>query len=473
MMDEQTLCYQSIVHTADAIRNQTLSPVELMEAVLGRIAALQPTLNPYITILEDDARAAAIAAEQAIMRGEVLGPLHGIPFAVKDLTLTQGVRTTMGSPIAAHVVPSEDAIPVARLKQAGAILIGKTTTPEYGHKPFTDGPLFGRTLNPWGADVTCGGSSGGSAVAVATGMSPFALGTDGGGSIRIPAACCGVVGLKATLGAIPHVHAPDLFGNNSFIGPMTRSVDEARLLYTILAGPSRRDPYGQAPLPTPAPLPQDSLSGLTLGWMPTVGNPVSDPEVIGSAEKAVDLLQTMGATVETVHVDFAGLEESFLVMLQSALYSRLAPHLATFGDRIDPSLRITIEAGAQWSASDLQLAQAQRSDMFRQLQTRFETLDLLISPTLSAPPLPVDQDPHGDVTIANQSAGRLRGAWYPYTYPFNLTGHPALSLPCGATASGLPIGLQIVGPWHHDTRVLELAARLEAVLPWQQRRPPV
>ncbi len=472
-MNDQTLCYQSIVDTAEAIRKKALSPVELMDAVLRRIADLQSTLNAYITLLETQARAAAVSAEQAVMRGETLGPLHGIPFAVKDLTLTQGVRTTMGSPIAAQMVPTEDAIPVARLKRAGAILLGKTTTPEYGHKPFTDGPLFGRTLNPWRADVTCGGSSGGSAVAVATGMSPFALGTDGGGSIRIPAACCGIVGHKATLGAIPHVHAPDLFGNNSFIGPMTRSVEEARLLYDVLAGPSLRDPYGQTPLPTPEPFPKDSLSGMTFGWMPMVGNPVVDPEVIAAAEHAVELLQTMGASVETIHFDFAALEDSFLVILQSALHARLAPHLETFGDRIDPSLRITIEAGAQWSASDLQQAQAQRSETFRQLQKGFETFDLLISPTLSAPPLPVDQNPHGEVTIANQSAGRLRGAWYPYTYPFNLTGHPALSLPCGATASGLPIGLQIVGPWHSDTHVLDLASRLEALLPWQQQHPPV
>ncbi|ETW96378.1 MAG: hypothetical protein ETSY1_26820 [Candidatus Entotheonella factor] len=472
-MHDTALCDAAIATMVAQVRQKSISPVELMEAVLSRIAALEPRLNAYMTVLEESARNAAKEAEQALMRGDNLGPLHGIPFAVKDLTWTAGVRTTMGSAISEHFVPREDAIPVARLKQAGAILMGKTTTPEYGHKPFTDGPLFGRTINPWDASVTCGGSSGGSAVAVATGMTPFALGTDGGGSVRIPATCCGVVGLKPTLGAVPHIHAPDLFGNNSFIGPMTRSVADANLLFDLIAGPSPLDPYGQVPLPTLEPLPLDSLSGVTVGWMPTVGNPAIDPEVLASCENAVRFLEDMGAVVEPVCFDFFGLEESFLVMLQSALHSRLASRLAEFEDRIDPSLKITIEAGADWTASDLQRAQAQRSALFQQLQRGFESYDFLVSPTLSAPPLPVDQDPHGPVTIAGQSIPRIRGAWYPYTYPLNLTGHPALSLPCGLTAAGLPIGLQFIGPWHSESHLLDVAERLETVLSWGQRPPSV
>lgn len=415
-MNDTALWYASIAHLAQAIRDKTLSPVELMAAIFARIQALEPNLNAYITLLENEARQAARAAEAALMRGDELGPLHGIPFAIKDLTWTQGVRTTMGSPISESFIPSEDAIPVARLKHAGAILIGKTTTPEYGHKPLTDGPLFGRTLNPWNPAYTCGGSSGGSAVAVATGMSPFALGTDGGGSIRIPAACCGVVGLKATLGAIPHIHASDLFGNNSFIGPMTRSVSEARLLFDLLVGPSRLDPYGLGGAsPFSTSLPADSLAGVTVGWMPTVGNPAVDPEVLASCEHAVRELAHMGATVEQANFNFFALEDCFLVILQSALHSRLASHLDAFGDRIDPSLRTTIEAGAAWTASDLQQAQAQRSRLFQQLQRGFDTFDLLVSPTLSAPALSADQEPHGAVTIAQQSISRIRGGWYPYT----------------------------------------------------------
>ena len=222
-MTRSDLTDLSATELAASIRRKRVSPVELVDAVLARIDLSQASVNAFITVLHDAARAEAKAAEKAVMLGDDLGPLHGVPFSVKDLTYTAGVRTTMGSAIFENFVPSEDAVPVARLKHAGAILLGKTTTPEFGHKPLTDSPIFGVTRNPWDLSRTCGGSSGGAAAAIASGLGPLALGSDGGGSIRIPASCCGIVGLKATLGVVPHVHAPDLFGNNSFIGPMTRT----------------------------------------------------------------------------------------------------------------------------------------------------------------------------------------------------------------------------------------------------------
>src|SRR5882724_8496415 len=230
---------------AIAIRTRSISPVEAVESALARIDERRE-LNAFMAICADRARAEARRAETAIARGAPLGPLHGIPFSVKDLTNTEGVITTQGSGLFANNVPAADAVAVARARAAGAILIGKTTTPEFGHKPFTEGPFFGRTLNPWSYAHTCGGSSGGAAVAVAAGMGPMALGSDGGGSIRIPASCCGVVGLKATLGAIPHLQPPDLFGANSYVGPMARDVADTRLQFDTLEGPDRRDPYGQA-----------------------------------------------------------------------------------------------------------------------------------------------------------------------------------------------------------------------------------
>src|SRR5712692_5655730 len=230
---------------AQRIRTKQLSPVAVVDAVLQRIDALQPSVNAFITVTADEARDAARRAEAAVMAGERLGPFHGVPFSVKDLLFTKGVRTTMGSRIFADQVPAEDAVPVRRLQEAGAILIGKTTTPEFGHKPLTDSPLFGVTRNPWDLSRTAGGSSGGAAAAVATGQGPLALGTDGGGSIRLPAACCGIVGLKPTLGRVPNIHAGDLFSTVSYVGPMTRTVADAAACFDAIVGFDAGDPYSR------------------------------------------------------------------------------------------------------------------------------------------------------------------------------------------------------------------------------------
>jgi aspartyl-tRNA(Asn)/glutamyl-tRNA(Gln) amidotransferase subunit A len=397
--------------------------------------------------------------------------LHGIPFSVKDLTPTAGVRTTMGSPIFAGQVPAEDAVPVARARAAGAILVGKTTTPEFGHKPLTDGPLFGRTVNPWDHSRTCGGSSGGAAAAVALGMGPLAFGTDGGGSVRIPAACCGIVGLKATLGRIPNVHAPDSFANISYIGPMTRTVADNRLLHEVMAGPDPRDVHAIRPFGADQRLPGGRLEGVRIGWMARVGNRV-DRDVLAQGEAIVRLLEEMGAVVEPLEHDFARLEREFLIILQSGLSARLRRYLPEYGERIDASLRTTIERGSAWTAEDLQGAAMVRTELFRRLQKDFERYDFLLSPTLAAPALPATQDAFAPVIVDGEPAGDLRGAWYPYTWPFNLTGHPALSIPSGWSAAKLPTAVQIVGPFYAEARMFDLAARLEEARPWAHERPP-
>jgi aspartyl-tRNA(Asn)/glutamyl-tRNA(Gln) amidotransferase subunit A len=450
------------VELARAIRDRRVSPVEAVQAALDRIGE-RAELNAFITVTAEAALAAAKIAEQQVMAGDPLPLLHGVPYSVKDLTNTAGVRTTMGSAIFENFVPAEDAIAVARAKAAGAILIGKTTTPEFGHKQSTDAPIFGRTLNPIDPMVTCGASSGGAAVAVAAGMGPLALGTDGGGSIRIPAACCGIVGLKATLGAIPNLQPPDLFSANSYVGPMARDVADTSLLFDVLVGPDKRDPYGQA-APDPQRAPQN-LAGVKIAWLPRCGNHRLDSEVEAATTAAVSRMAALGAIVEEIELDFVSMEPSFLVILESGVASRVAPHLERFGDRLDPHLVVTVEKGMRHSAIALQQAGFARTDMFRRLQLLFQRFDLIVSPVLTAPPLPLgDQLPDGPVLIDGAPAGSLRGGWYPYAFPLNLTGHPAISLPCGGTRRGLPIGLQIVGRWHADRSLLGVAGILEGDL---------
>jgi aspartyl-tRNA(Asn)/glutamyl-tRNA(Gln) amidotransferase subunit A len=450
------------VEMAAAIRSKALSPVEAVQAALDRIEAGR-ALNAFITVTADAALLAARQAEQAVMRGDDLPPLHGVPYSVKDLTATAGVRTTMGSAIFADNVPAADAVSVARAKAAGAILIGKTTTPEFGHKQLTEAPIFGLTLNPVDRSVTCGASSGGAAVAVATGMGPIALGTDGGGSIRIPAACCGVVGYKATLGAIPHLQVPDLFAANSFTGPLARDMADTRLFFDVLNGPDRMDPYGQVgPVPATAPF---QLAGLRVGWMPRCGNRLLDPEVEAATTHAVQSMAAAGSIVELVELDFVGMEPHFLVILESGVASRVAPYLDRFRDRLDPHLITTVEAGLRHSAVALQNAGAARSAMFWSVQTLLSRCDVIVSPVLTCPPPPLDERlPDGPVLVAGEPSGLIRGGMYPYTFPYNLTGHPALALPCGRTVGGLPIGLQIVGRWHEDATVLAAGAVVEALL---------
>ncbi|MGH7069800.1 MAG: amidase [Acetobacteraceae bacterium] len=452
------------VSLANAIREGAVSPLEAVDAALARIEA-HPGVNPFITVCAESARAEALRASKRLRDAEPPPPLLGVPFSAKDLLLTAGVRTTFGSRLLANQVPEEDAVAVARLKAAGAILIGKTTTPEFGHKAFTDAPLFGRTLNPWDESVTCGGSSGGAAVAVLLGMGPLALGTDGGGSIRIPASCCGVVGLKATPGAIPHLQVPDLFGANSFVGPMARTVAEVQLAFAALRGPDARDPYGQA---VPPPSRERPLKGLRIAFLPRAGGPVA-AEVAGLTAAAVQQLAALGAVVEEISLDLALLEPAFLTILESALAARLASFLPLRRADLDPTLVLSVEKGLTHDAVALQRAQAERSAMFRRLQALFERHALLTSPVLTRPALPLGTDPHGTIEIDGREAGTIRGAWYPFTFPLNLTGHPALAMPCGFTSGGLPVGLQIAGPWHSEPTILTAARALEDSLALPRR----
>jgi len=472
----EELAFTPAAELAARIRRRALSPVELMDATLTRIAALQPVLNCFITVCGEAALAAARAAEDAVMRGAALGPLHGVPFSVKDLVNTAGVRTTFGSHVFEDNVPAADAVSVARLKAAGAILIGKTTTPEFGHKPFTDAPLFGRTRNAWDAARTSGGSSGGAAVAVAAGLGPLAVATDGGGSTRIPAACNGVVGFKQTLGLVPHDQTPDGFGNQAFITPTTRTVMDSALMLAAMAGPHPADPHSVG-LATKdyvaAARPEGDLRGVRIAWRPHLGNTVVDREVLALCEAAVARLAALGASVEPMADDFGNTEPTWLVLTHSFWHGRFAGYLAQHANRMTPSLVRQIENGARYSAADLQQAIFARTRIYRQIQTWFDGYDLLVTPTLTRTALPIDGDLFAPIEIAGKPVDTARKAWYPYTHPFNLSGNPAVTLPCGWASDGLPVGLQIVGRLTEDDRVLRAAALYEADQPWAHKRPPL
>ena len=469
------LAFASAAELATLVATRAISPVELVEHALARIAQSQPTLNAFITLCAEEARAAAWEAEAAVMLGDPLGPLHGVPFAVKDLVNTAGVRTTFGSVALADNVPAADSPSVARLKAAGAILVGKTTTPEFGHKCFTEAPLFGRTANPWDLSRTWGGSSGGAAASVAAGLVPIGIGTDGGGSSRIPAACCGVVGFKQTLGLVPHDLTPDGFGNQSHITPMTRTVTDTALMLQAMAGPDPCDPHSLGLAPpdfVAAARPEGDLAGIRIAWRPYLGNDKLAAEVREACEAALKALEALGAVVEPVEDDFQTTEPIWLVLTQSFWNARFRRYVGQYGNRMSDTLIRQMETGAAHSAVALQDAMFERTRVFREIEGWFTDFDLVATPTLSRTALPIDHDFFAPIEIDGVRAGTVRQSWYPYTLPFNLSGSPAVTLPCGFASDGLPMGLQLVGPHLGDARLLRAAALYELARPWAEKLPP-
>lgn len=459
---------------AALVQSRAFSPVELMRATLQRIEASQPVLNAFISIAADSAMQAARAAEAAVMRGDRLGPLHGLPVAVKDLVPTAGIRTTWGSLIFKDHVPEHDAVAVARLKAAGAIVVGKTTTPEFGQQCLTQAPLFGRTRNAWRADRSSGGSSGGSAVAVASGLVALAVATDGGGSTRIPAACNGVVGFKQGLGVVPQEYAQDGFGNMSYITPMTRTVADTALMLDVMAGPDIYDPLTTArPRPdfTAALRAGAGLTGLRIGWRARLGNAAVASAVVSACEAALAALAELGATVEPHEAPFENPEAVWFVNNGAYRMAQFGHHLREHRAIMDPTFVRQMDRVAKYSAAELYAAIFQRTRLYRQVQAWFDACDIVAMPTLSRTAVPIDQDFFGPIEIDNQSVENIRASWYPYTMPFNLTGNPAISLPCGFDSAGMPLAIQLIARPGEDAELLRIAAALEHARPWAGQRP--
>jgi aspartyl-tRNA(Asn)/glutamyl-tRNA(Gln) amidotransferase subunit A len=472
----EDLCFTPATELAALVRRRALSPVELVRALLDRIERLQPALNAYTVVYPERALAQARQAESDVTAGGDLGPLHGVPFSVKDMVAVDGMRLTYGSYMFEHDVADHDAVAVQRLKAAGGIVLGMTAMGEFGHKGFNDSPLWGVTRNPWKLDRTTGGSSGGAAAAVAAGMGPLAIGTDFAGSVRIPASCCGIVGLKGTLGAVPHGDAPEAFGSIMHLGPMARTVADTALMMSVMMGPHPSDPLSYAAVSgerVARALDRAGVGGKRIAWLPKVGNPSLDPDVATATRAAVKGLQEQGAKVDETEVDLRVSADLIFAISPPIFYAQYGSRLPEFAAKLDPTCRAVIERGAGVLAHDYQSALMQRTALFRRVQQLFDSYDFLVTPTLSAPALSAAHGGFDELTIGNLAAGTPRYAWYPYTHPFNLTGHPAISVPVGWSHEGLPIGLQIVGPWHADERVIGVAAVLERIHPWADRRPSI
>src|SRR5258708_2831155 len=449
----------------EKIARKEVSPVELTKVVLARADKLQPVLNCFITLVPELALKAAQAAEDDVMKGEALGLLHGIPFAAKDLVNTAGVRTTFGALAHENNVPKQDAVCAARMKAVGAILFGKTTTPEFGHKALTDAPLFGRTHNAWSAERTSGGSSGGAAVAVAAGIGPIGIATDGGGSTRIPAAANGVVGLKQSNGVIPHSQVADAFGNYTYVTPMTRTVMDTALMLQAMAGPHPSDPWSIGIAPQDyiaAARAEGDLSGKRILYSLTLGNTAVAKDVRAAFERALGRLRELGAELVELGEKPPDMEPIWKVINHTTWRARFDELIRREDNRLSPSLVRQVAMASGWAGADYQRAMFQRTDLFRVVQRWFETADYLVTPTLSRTALPIDQDLFEPIRIDGVEVGELRRNWFPYTMPFNITGHPALSLCCGYDLEGLPIGLQVVGRFRDEASVLRAASLSEA-----------
>ncbi|GAA7771857.1 MULTISPECIES: amidase [Cupriavidus] len=471
----ESLCFLSATELADAIRHKRVSPVDITSAVLARAERLQPELNCFITIDAERAMESACQAERLVMAGGPLGLLHGVPFTVKDIVNTQGVRTTFGAAPLRDNVPQQDAVAVARLREQGAILIGKTTTPEFGSKCLTDSPLFGRTRNAWSAQRTSGGSSGGAAVAVASGIAPLAVATDGGGSTRIPAACNGVVGIKQSNGVIPHSQAQDLYGNQTYVTPTTRTVADTGLMMAAMAGEHACDPWSigvpKADYVDAARAQGDLRGKRILYCLAPPGRPVA-ADVARAFEQGLAALAGLGAELEPFDGDgFNDIEPLWRAINHTVWRTRFVEIVERHRDELSATFVRQVESAAQVSGVAYQQAMFDRSRLFQRVQALLERADLLAMPTIMRTALPIDQDLFGTIEIDGHVHENVRANWFPWTMPFNMTGHPAISLPCGFGSDDLPIGLQLVGRFRRDAELLRSAALFESAHGFLDRWP--
>ncbi|MBQ7569114.1 amidase [bacterium] len=476
----------SALDLAELILSKQLSPLELTKHCLQRIEKYSSELNAFITV---DAQGALLAAQKAESQSPA-GLLHGLPIAIKDLSLTKGLRSTSGSLLQKDYVPDEDSVAVARVRQAGAIIVGKSNTPEFGYKGVTDNRLLPPCANPWDTSRTSGGSSGGSAAAIAAGLCPLAEGTDGAGSIRIPAGFCGAVGVKPSFARVPRYPIPDIYYNLSHTGPITSTVADAILLLAVQSGPDLRDPLSITDSLFAAPECEqleravspsqfyralrdfvtvtDRDPKLRLAWSADLGYAPVEPEIQAICQQAAQKLTQLGHSIDEDCPSFSDPEPIELNIWNTVYAERYAPLSPETRAQLTPELAGLIDLGTQVSAYQMGRDAMERTKLYYKTQSFFERYDVLITPTLPVEAFPKTmQRPQ---SIAGRPITTLFG-WTPFTYPFNLTGQPAVTVPAGLTAHGLPAGIQLIGPRGSEMRLLKLASQFEQIAPWTRIAP--
>ena len=459
--------FMTALDTLHLMRTKQVSPIEIVDSALRRAEASQSTLNAFVTVTSDLAMEAARKAEKAILAGEDHGLLTGLPLSIKDLTAVKGVRFTSGSRTLADFVAPLDSPASERVKAHGAAIIGKTTTTEFGCKGSSNSPLTGETRNPWNLGKTTGGSSAGAGASVAAGLTPFALGTDGGGSIRIPSSFCGLFGIKAQFGRVPVFPAaatPTL----AHVGPMARTVRDAALLLTAISGFDARDPASvAAEVPDYLGACERSPKGLRIAWSPTLGYARPTPEVALIAGNAARALEALGCNVELVDKVFDDPVDLWMAEFYAGVGTRLKKTLAEQRELIDPAVVTVLDGALDQTIDEYYGRVFGRYEFREKVRQFFEKYDLLLTPTTPVAAFDLGRD------IPPELEGANIVSWIGYTYPVNLCGLPAASVPCGFTREGLPVGLHIVAKALAETDILRAAAAFEAAHPWTDKTPPL
>ncbi len=461
-----SFAFKTAFELKELIANREISPVELVADVLRRQQELEPVLNCFVTCTPEIALDAARQAEKSVMAGEELGLLHGLPLSIKDLISMEGVPWTFGSRLFAKNIGLIDAPAVARTRAAGACIIGKSTTSEFGCKGTGDSPLTGVTRNPWNLETTPGGSSAGAGASVAAGLTPFSLGTDGGGSIRIPSSLCGLFGIKAQFSRVPLFPVPAT-PTLAHIGPLARTVRDAALLLTVISGHDQRDPFAVAgPVPDYLGACGQSLKGMRIAWCPTFGYARSDPEVLAITEKAAHAFEQFGCRVEEVATPFG---DDPIDIWRAEFYggvgTKLKESLLASPEQLDPAVVAMLTNALKYSIEDYFTRVFERYAFRETVREFFENYDLMLSPVL---PVAAFKTGH-DMPPGWEDCDPV--SWVYYTYPFNITGQPAASIPAGFTKSGLTVGLQMVARINSETDIFRAAATFEEAYPWADKKP--
>ncbi len=464
------LVFMTAVELASKIRRRELSAVEVLTAHIEQIETLNPTLNAIVTYTPELAVDMAKQADERQARGDELGLLHGLPMAHKDLFETQGIRTTFGSPLFRGYVPESDDLIIQRLKQAGCVSLGKTNVPEFGAGSHTFNSVFGATRNPYDLSKSCGGSSGGAAVALAAGMMPLADGSDMGGSLRNPASFCNVVGLRPSPGRVPQYPKLNAWAPLSVDGPMARTVQDAALMMTAIAGYDPRSPIAiHQPAAAFAQALARGFTDVKIAWSPNLGELELDPQVVAAIEKQLPIFSDLGCHVEAAHPDFRDAYDIFQTLRAWNYELAFADRFAEFGEEaFKETIQWNAERGRALSAGQISRAEAKRTELYYRVRTFMDTYEYLLLPTAQVPPFPIEWEYPRKI---NDQAMTTYIDWMMTCAYITVTGLPAISVPSGFTAAGLPIGLQIVGRPHADFEVLQLAYAFQEATQFHQQKP--